>query len=268
MPFANLPGLRAYYERAGEGPPVLFISGTGGDLRRKPNQFDSPLASSFELVSYDQRGLGQTQNPDVAFTMAQYADDAAALMDALGIDRMPVVGVSFGGMVAQEFMLRHPSRVSCAVLACTSSGGVGGGSYPLHEIAHLNPVERATTHLQVADLRHTDQWIAANPEAWQKRVDLALNNVRDDRDEAGALKQLHARAAHNTYERLADIGCPVLLVGGEFDGVAPMQNMHHLADNVANSELKFFQGGHMFLIQDKSAYLHIIQWLKSSLADS
>jgi 3-oxoadipate enol-lactonase len=266
MPFAHTPRLKLYYERGGEGQSVLFISGTGGDLRNKPNQFNSPLTKNFELISYDQRGLGQSDNPDTAFTMAQYADDAAALLDELGIDRIPVVGVSFGGMVAQELILRHPNRVSCAVLACTSSGGEGGGSYPLHEIAHLDPLERATTHLQAADLRHTKAWIKANPDAWQKRVNLAVNNVRDDRDELGALKQLHARASHDTFARLAGIQCPLLLVGGEFDGVAPMKNMQHLADNIIDSELKFFQGGHMFLIQDKNAYPYIVQWLKGSLS--
>ena len=103
--------MEIYYERGQDyghsGDPLLFISGTGGDLRNKPNQFDSPLAKVFELIAYDQRGLGQTSKPDGDYTMADYADDAAALLDYLNLERVPVVGVSFGGMVGQEFVLRH-----------------------------------------------------------------------------------------------------------------------------------------------------------------
>jgi 3-oxoadipate enol-lactonase len=78
MPTAHLGSIDVYYERAGAGDPLLFISGTGGDLRVKPNIFDSPLARDFDLLAYDQRGLGRTSKPDIAYTMADYADDAAA----------------------------------------------------------------------------------------------------------------------------------------------------------------------------------------------
>ena len=64
MPFTTANGLRIYFERAGSGSPLLFISGTGGDLRVKPNVFDGPLPKSFDLLAYDQRGLGQTEKPD------------------------------------------------------------------------------------------------------------------------------------------------------------------------------------------------------------
>ena len=102
MPIAAVNGLSLYFERAGSGEPLLFISGTGGDLRNKPNQFDGPLGKAFDMISYDQRGLGRSDKPDRRYTMADYADDAAALMDSQGWDHAHVVGVSFGGMVAQE----------------------------------------------------------------------------------------------------------------------------------------------------------------------
>src|ERR1700743_2556865 len=137
MPPAQVRALAFYYERAGSGPPLLFISGTGGDLRVKPNVFDGPIAKAFDLLAYDQRGLGQTEKPDADYSMADYADDAAALMADQGWDEACVMGVSFGGMVAQELAIRHPARVKRLVLACTSPGGAGGASFPFHEIEHL-----------------------------------------------------------------------------------------------------------------------------------
>ncbi len=113
--------LSIYYERSAKqnNGPLLYIGGTGGDLRNKPNQLDSPLKDSFEIISYDQRGLGQTSKPKNKYTMKQYANDAADLIDKLGFSKLPVMGVSFGGMVAQELAIRHPDKVSKLVLACT-----------------------------------------------------------------------------------------------------------------------------------------------------
>ncbi len=265
MPVAQTPDIKIYYERAGEGPPLLFISGSGGDLRNKPNQFDAPIAREFELIGYDQRGLGQSDHPAGPYTMAQYADDAARLLDCLQIDQIPVMGVSFGGMVAQEFVLRHADRCGALVLACTSSGGRGGASYPLHELQDLPAQERAAAHLQISDLRHTPEWIAQNPEAWQKRLALTVAAQQGRGNEEGARAQLEARRFHDTHDRLDTVHKRVLLVGGEHDGIAPMANMQALHAAIAGSELKFFNGGHMFLIQDRDAYPYIIQWLKASI---
>src|SRR4030065_1553835 len=136
MPFVTVRHLRMYYEIRGKGPRLLVISGTIGDLRRSPNIFDTPIAQHFEILAYDQRGLGQTSRPDIPYTMVDYADDANTLLDRVGWSHGLVMGISFGGMVAQEFALRYPHRVERLVLAFTSWGGAGGSSYPLHELAH------------------------------------------------------------------------------------------------------------------------------------
>ena len=97
MPFISVRNIRMYYEVRGNGPRLLFISGTGGDLRRSPNAFDSPLPQHFTVLGYDQRGLGQTDRPDIPYSMADYAHDADALLDTVGWDRCLVMGVSFEG---------------------------------------------------------------------------------------------------------------------------------------------------------------------------
>ena len=153
------------------------------------------------------------------------------------------------------------------VLACTSSGGAGGASYPLHELETLPEDERLVRHLELSDLRRDAQWRSDNPERWEALRDMAAAGARADRDLIGARRQLQARAGHDTYERLPQLQMPVLLAGGEFDGIAPPENMTALAERISNAELQFFAGGHLFLIQDKSAYPYIIQWLRSHRKD-
>ena len=241
--------------------PLLFIGGTGGDLRNKPNQLDSPLSEHFEIISYDQRGLGQTSKPSGSYSMQQYADDAASLLDELHIDTIPVMGVSFGGMVAQEFIKRHPSRVSKLVLACTSSGGDGGSSYPLHELEELNEEEKLDLSIKINDLRITDAWIKQNKNLWQSIKEQAKNRNAFKPQPRYLLKQLLARKDHNTYEDLDDINTPTFLLGGKYDGIAPVLNMEKMQQKIDNSKLEFYEGGHLFLIQDTKAFQDIINWL-------
>ena len=163
MPFVAVCDLHIYYEIRGTGPRLLTISGTGGDLRRSPNIFEMPIARYFEILAYDQRGLGQTSRPDIPYTMADYAADANALLDAVEWDRCLVMGISFGGMVAQELALRYPHRVERLVLACTTSGGAGGTSYPLHELADLPVEDYVHRILELSDTRRNSAWQAADP---------------------------------------------------------------------------------------------------------
>ncbi|TNF82757.1 MAG: alpha/beta fold hydrolase [Gammaproteobacteria bacterium] len=264
MPVVEANGIHVHYQLGGQGEHVLFISGTGGDLRNRPNVFDGPLAKAFEVLTYDQRGLGQTEKPDTEYCMADYADDAAGMLDAVGWDRVRVMGVSFGGMVAQELALRFPDRVSSLVLACTSSGGEGGASYPLHELEQLDETARIERNLELADTRRDPAWRESHPEKWQSYVEISRAARRADRDPVGASKQLAARAGHDTWDRLPHLAVPVFLAGGRYDGIAPVANMEALAARIPGAALRLYEGGHLFLIQDKSAYPHIIQWLREN----
>jgi len=261
MPRLIVNAVDLYYEIAGSGPRLLFISGTGSDLRNRPNVFDSPLARHFEILAYDQRGLGQSAVPRGPYTMADYADDAAALLAALDWQRAAVIGVSFGGMVAQELALRHPQFIQTLVLCCTSAGGAGGASYPLHELVDLPDDERLVRQLALSDQRRDAAWRTAHPDELQRLLAFARQAQRADRNAAGAALQLGARAGHDTWDRLAQIRMPVLLAGGRYDGIAPVDNMQALAGQIPGAELQLFEGGHLFMIQDKTAYPAIIDWL-------
>jgi 3-oxoadipate enol-lactonase len=267
MPFTEVRGIRIYHEIHGSGPRLLMITGTGRDLRHKPSPFDQPVAKHFQTLSYDQRGLGQSDKPDVPYTMADYGEDAGALLDALGWTSCVVMGTSFGGMVAQEFALRHPSKVERLVLACSSSGGAGGASYPLHEFESLPPLEAIRRHLEVSDTRRTAYWQKDNATAWQALIDDAVKKKQIGADEPGramgSRRQLEARIGHDTWARLPSLKMPVYICGGLYDGIASPENLRAMHRQIPHSKLDLFEGGHQFHAQDPKAWPAIIAFLQA-----
>jgi 3-oxoadipate enol-lactonase len=265
MPRVRVRDIDVYYEIHGSGPRLLFIGGSGGDLRQKPGVFDGPLASEFEVLSYDQRGLGQTSTPPGPYTMRDYAQDAEALLDAVGWDDCLVIGVSFGGMVAQELVCRSPKRVKRLVLACTSSGGEGGASYPLHELQGMSDEDRILRMIAISDSRNDENWQDANPKAVESLIGFAKRRAAAGADEPdrdlGQHLQFEARKGHDTFERLSTLDLPVFICAGRFDKIAPPENQHELEREIRAARLAFFEGGHLFLMQDKNAFSEIAAFL-------
>ena len=265
MPFATANGVSLYYELEGTGQRLLVISGTGGDLRQRPRVHDSLLPERFETLAYDQRGLGQSSVPPWPYAMKDFADDAAALLDAVGWDDCLVMGLSFGGMVAQEVAIRHSQRVRRLVLACTSAGGEGGASYPLHELSTLSREEQSAVRMQLIDTRWDEAWQRDNPDMVKL---IAERMGLDGEGEAapGLTNQLAARAGHDTSGRLGSITCPTLVCGGRFDGIAPPSNSEFLARSIPGARLEMFDGGHGFFMQDPAAMPAIIAFLSEDAA--
>ena len=264
MSKVKIKDIEMYYEVKGKGPKLLYISGTGGDLRDKPNIFDSPLSERFKILAYDQRGLGQTDKPNKPYTMADYADDAHQLVHSVGWHSSHVLGVSFGGMVAQEYALRYPDMVEKLALACTSSGGKGGASYPLHELSDANSDEKAGILIGLLDNRMGETWRRSNPEKYRGALNqmMAPSRFIDEPGRAvGARRQLEARREHDTFDRLPQLRMPVYICGGKYDGLSAPENLEALRRQIRGSTLEFFEGGHMFLRQDPNAFKKIISFL-------
>lgn len=262
MPFAAVNGIDIYFEVHGAGPPLLNISGSGNDLRRSPALI-LPVNKAFETLSYDQRGLGQTSKPEAEYTMADYADDAAALIHEMGWSSCHVLGTSFGGMVALNLVVRHPDVVDRLVLCCTSPGGVAP-SYPLHELTGLDPVEALSTRLRLTDRRWDPDAEEPIPGlgAYYQQMVAAAGVVPDPDQLAGLRRQLAARAAHDVVDSLATITQPTLVCAGRYDDIAPMENSLLMADQIPAAALHVFEGGHTFMIQDRSAFPAIIEFLQ------
>jgi 3-oxoadipate enol-lactonase len=270
MPFVDVRDLSIYYEIHGVGERVVWISGTGADLRQLLTRGNGPLEQNFEVLMYDQRGLGRTSKPDVPYTMADYADDAVALMDALGWDRAHVLGVSFGGMVAQHVALRHPDRVDRLALACTSTGGAGGSSFDLASVDDLPEPERLPTLLSVFDTRNdlrADPPVFAPQFEWLSEAMARRPLNADDPDaEIGARRQIEARDGHNVWDRVGQIEAPTLVVGGRYDAQAPPGNLRNLAGAIPGARLQFFEGGHMFFLQDPAAWAAVVDFFAPNAA--
>lgn len=160
MPTLSLADLDLYYEQRGEGRRLLVLNGSGGTIEGMAPLIDL-LARHANVLVHDQRGLGRTGLPytNEPPTMTDYATDAAALLDHVGWDTCAVFGISFGGMVAQELAVTHPERVERLALVCTSPGGAGGSSSPLHELVDLPPEERTRISLRDLDTRFDEGWL-------------------------------------------------------------------------------------------------------------
>jgi 3-oxoadipate enol-lactonase len=268
MPFSSNTPLRMYYEERGEGRPVLYISGTGADLRVKPNVLDSPITQHLRVLTYDQRGLGQSDIPAGPYTMAEYADDAFELLQEKGWPKVHVIGVSFGGMVALNLAVRHPQVIDRLVLCCTSPGGAAP-SYPLHSVAtDLSDEARVRFMLEINDSRRDEAWQKNHPDKVQKAIDYTLaarkNLPSDAQSRLGAQRQLAARADHDVLALLSQIQHTTLICAGRYDGIAPKNNQNLMADAMPQAELAWFEGGHLFMIQDKTAWPTIIEFLTST----
>ncbi len=261
MPFAAVNGIDIYFELHGAGPPLLYISGSGNDLRRSPASI-LPVNKTFETLSYDQRGLGQTSQPDADYTMADYADDAAALIHSMGWASCRVLGISFGGMVALNLAVRHPDVVERLVLCCTSPGGTAP-SYPLHELLDLDPDEALATRMRLNDRRWDPDADEPIPGlgAYYDQMVAASSTRPDDEQLAGLRRQLAARADHDVVDDLGAITQPTLVCAGRYDDIAPMENSELLAARMPDATLQVFEGGHLFMIQDRSSFPAIIDFL-------
>ena len=250
-----------YHEVHGKGPRLLYIGGTGGDLRDTPMRAH-PLTRHFTVLAYDQRGLGRTTKPDQPYTMEDYADDAAGLLDAVGWDRAHVVGVSFGGMVAQHLAVRHAERVDRLVLACTSSGGDGGSSADLLALSRLPDAKRATTSLGLMDTRFRPG--GPLPPGLEPVIEqFAQRPQLSGADAMGARRQLEARAHHDVWDALPKIAAPTLVIGGSHDGIAPPDNLRAIASRIPDARLELCDGGHLFMLQDPEAWPLMIEFLNA-----
>jgi 3-oxoadipate enol-lactonase len=265
MPSTTVNGVDLFYELRGSGPKLLFVNGTGATLATT-SHLSSVFAETFEVGAFDQRGLGRSSPVEEAYAMSDLAEDALALVDHLGWDHFLLAGISFGGMVAQEIAVRAPDRVERLALLCTSAGGAGGSSFPLHTLADMSPAERAQISAEILDTRFTPEWLECHDDDKAIAGLTAQHFARDKPEDVvrGETLQLAARRRHDVYDRLPGITCPTFVASGRYDGIAPPANGAAIAARIPNATQRLFEGGHIFFLQDPEAFPAVIAFLKAA----
>jgi 3-oxoadipate enol-lactonase len=242
MSTAVLEGVRLAYDVDGTGEPVLMIQGLGYG-RRGWGPAPGMLAHRFHVVTLDNRGFGESDVPPGPYTTAQLAGDALAVLDAAEIETAHVVGISLGGMVAQELVLARPERVRKLVLCSTTPGGATSFPMPEQTVALMG----RASHLDPREALQQFVTNALSPDPPEELVrEIVAYRAANPPDPAGWWAQAAAGAAHDVLARLDEINVPTLIVHGTADNVVDVRNAALLADGIASSRLVVLEGvGHL-----------------------
>lgn len=247
MPKAGVDGSELHYERAGDGVPLLLIQGMSGTHMAWGEPFLAALGQDFDCIYYDHRGVGYSSPVQQPFTIAELAADAAGLLDALGIESAHVLGISMGGMVAQDFALAYPERLRSLTLGATYCGGPGSQLMDTADFQGLveamasgdqQRIFRASWELNLSPTFRADETRYPAFLAMAEAVPIPRETVQ---------LQLQAIVAHDTSARLPDLEVQSLVVHGSADRVLPFVNGAQIAALMPNAELERLEDvGHMF----------------------
>ena len=238
--------VRIAWERHGRGAPLLLIHGLGY-ARWGWEPVLPGLAAQFDVILFDNRGIGESDPPPGPYTAAEMADDAIQALDEAGVDRAHVVGTSLGGMVAQELALGYPDRVDRLVLACTTPGGPNAHPMPQQTVALM--AEAATLEPAVALRRFVENalapaTVAEHPELVDR---IMAHRLATAQQPAAWAAQASAGATFDAYDRLGELAAPTLVQHGGEDVVVDPQNADLLVELLPDARIEPFPGtGHLF----------------------
>jgi 3-oxoadipate enol-lactonase len=242
--------IRLDYERSGNagGPPLLLIMGMSGTALHWGEPFLQLLRANFDVIAYDHRGVGASTPLQGPVTIRQMADDAAALLGALGLESAHVLGISMGGMIAQELALGHRSLIDTLTLGCTYCGGPGSALASQEVMSKLaaamasgdpERVIRAGWEINVSAAMGADErgWESFRAIGMRRAVALPV-----------ILEQVQACGAHDANARLPELAdLPTLVIHGTDDQLLPVQNGQLIASRIPGSRVQIFDGvGHLF----------------------
>ena len=266
MPTAKVGSLDLYYEEHGSGEPLLLIMGFATDSTGWLLQVPA-FAARYRTIVFDNRGVGRSAKPKGPYTIHEMADDAAGLLDHLAIARTHVVGISMGGMIAQELALRHPERVRGLVLAATypepdaelertrqftleqMGGRVSAAGEVQIDLTALDPL---ALFQHLLPLVFSQQFIATE---LPKLLQLFGGALQYGFSMEAILGQMEALMGHKATERLRHITAPTLVLTGDADRLIPPANSDILAAHLPNATLQKIPGGtHGFNIEQPEVF--------------
>jgi len=260
--FATVGDTRMYYEIHGEGEPLLMIMGLGGHILDWGWVLPEKLAEVRRVIVFDNRGAGRSDQPvgpysiaEMAndtvgpYSIAEMANDTVGLLDAIGIERADVFGVSMGGMIAQEIAVRHPERINRLILGATSPGGDAQILAPPEVQAYLEPRLDLTLHEALwwsAPAGFPKEFIDGHPDIVERKVQA---NMAYPSSLEAYRAQLAAYRAFEIGDRISEIRAPTLVMAGGSDILIPPENGRILAEKIPGAEFRSIEGaGHLFWI--------------------
>jgi 3-oxoadipate enol-lactonase len=254
MPYTLAGDVEIYWESHGQGEPLLLISGVSGGTWSWEESVN-PWSPHFRIIVFDNMGAGRSTKPDRTYRIGEMADHAAAILDAAEVEQAYVVGLSMGGMIAQELALTHPQRVSRLVLGCTHCGG-SERIPPAREVIRrfadnkgLSPEEIVEKNLH---LLVTPEFLLSSSELLQRYRERQLKAPWQP--DYALQRQLEAIRDFHTCDRLDRIKAPALILAAERDLLVPPENGRILANRIPGADLEEFTGGHLIYLESAEAF--------------
>ena len=246
MPKVDAGGTELYYERSGSGEPMLLIQGMAATHLAWGRSFLDSLERDFECITYDHRGMGHSARAEMPFTIVDLAGDALALLDALGLESVHVVGISMGGMVAQELALAHPERVRTLTIGASYCGGPDGTLMDPADLALLGEAWKSGDPVQV----YRAMWVINLSPAF-RADDANFDPFREMAEELPApapviYEQMRACGRHDTSERLGGLAMPTMVIHGTADRLLRSPNGEQIAALIGVEPELLEDVGHLF----------------------
>ena len=243
-----------HYEMHGQGNPLVMIMGLRRNTEWWYHQIPH-LSKHFKVISFDNRGAGRSDKPDMAYSIRLFADDTAELMESLAVESAHILGVSMGGYIAQELAINYPAKVRSLLLGCTGCGGERAVLMSEERMKKftankgLSPEEILRKDM---DLYFSHRYIRENPEAVKKFVEISMRYYQPPE---AFFRQFDACLKHDTAERLKTISAPTLILSGDDDPLVPPENSRILKELMPKADLVFFEGcRHCFFMEEADRF--------------
>jgi pimeloyl-ACP methyl ester carboxylesterase len=259
MPFATVNGIKLNYKVEGSGEPLVMIMGLGGNRSAWSSQIPF-FKKHFRIVTFDNRGVGKSDKPEGPYSIRMMADDTVKLMEHLEIEKARILGVSMGGMIAQELAINYPERVQKLVLACTFSvkDETSGDTSEQAGLLHLSPAKMAAAMAKLSANKPFNRFVYGT-------LAMVQSMFMSAPARQGLDGQIEACNTHNTLDRLPSIKAPTLVIVGTGDRLVKPVSSEVIARNIPGAALIKIEGGsHMFFMENKASFnQQVLDFLKS-----
>jgi len=252
MPIVRAGEVAIYYEVHGTGYPLLMINGLGASVEMW-SPFWKRLAEHYRVILFDNRGVGRSTVPDTPYTISAMAEDAANLLNALGIPSAFVYGASMGGQIAQSLVLDFPQKVQALVLGMTTSGGKHAVLPSPETMAKLAQLARPQPGITAQEILWSVEYTPEFLESHRAELEREAASVRYPTSPIGFRRQAEASMSFDSYDRLPSIRTPTLVLAGSRDILMRPENARLIASRVPGARLHIVEGAAHGFTREKPA---------------